>query len=734
MSQNSRTGALVGGAALSIGACTSLLGTFETGGVGGSRGAMPSECETADDCDLGALDGDCASAACEDGACVVTPRPKGSECGEPGDRCDGDGFCVACLVDKDCDRGTCVEGACVEKALGETCLGAKECSSGFCSFGLCCDAACEGPCESCKLAGKEGSCEIAPLGTIGEPACAPYLCNGTSGACPATCTKNEECVAGRYCEPTAKTCELKKANGDVCANDTVCLTNECYQGSCCSTACVCGTCSTGQCVVTVSPGTDPQQECGSGTCNGLTGCSTEGALEFVTGAKLGLTGAAVARAVAVAPDGAIYVTGDYVGSVTFDDLQFPDALNGDAFVMKLAPNGKPVWVTRIAGNVPAAGLQSGKGIALGAKGNTVFVGGDFTTAVSLGPVKFTTTGSRNGFVATLSPTDGKILAGESIPASTSAGSVFVSDVDFDPASQELFVAGTFLGDLKLAKLNVAKGGADAYVARFDAKLALEAEVVFGGGGDDVVEAIAKNSQGILYAAGSFTSTSPAGVSFGGKSYVSSGQDDGFVASIDFGASPPKQQAFLSFGSTGSDQARDVAIGPTGGVHIVGKKLGAISFSGGLSGIPGTDDTSDPFVATYTDKLAFDWATTYPSATADLAEALAVDSKGFIAFGGSFASTLTFRTGVAVEGKTGSLEPFVASLVPGVNGSFEGFPLWAQAGTESLGIDEVTGIAATPQDRDVVVVGVYRGAMSFVGKSLPPTSDKTPSMFVARMKH
>jgi hypothetical protein len=724
--------ALLASTGLGVAACTSLLGGFEATGSGGTGGSGPSECVTEVDCNLGDLDATCATAACVDAACVVTPAPKGSECGTDGRRCDGAGRCVACLANGDCAQGTCVDGSCVTKDLGELCGDAKECGSGVCSFGLCCDRVCDGACESCKLPGMEGTCTMAPLGAVGEPACAPYVCDGTSGQCPSSCTNDDQCVDGRFCEPNAKTCELKKANGDVCADDAVCQSGNCYKNSCCSTACACGTCSTGQCVVNVAPGSDPSQECGTGTCDGVTGCTTKGATVFAFGATLGTDSFIHPHAVAVDPNGFSYITGEYAGTVTLGKTTVPAATNTDAFVLKLAPDGELVWFTRITGSFPGIGSQSGKSVVYDAKAEAVFIGGDFTTSIALGPSKFTALGFRNGFVAQLSPSQGDVLQSTVFKSDKSGGIVTVTDVAPDSVTGSLIVGGNFAGEMKLVTDFSSKGGFDAFIVRMGSKFELLADASFGGAGDDVLESLAVNTKGTVHAVGAFSSSGAGSLSFAGKSFASAGSDDGFLAVLDGTATPIKQLSFLAFGSTGIDQVRDVAVNEAGTIFLAGKKTGPVNFAGGASSPPAGNENSDPFVAAFTGKLLLDWVATYATSTPDVAEALALDSKGFVAVGGNFASSLTLKPGLTLASDTGSSDPFVAKLVSSIGGQFEGLPLWGLAGSGSPDIDEVTGIATTVKERDLVVVGAYRGPMSIAGKALPPTEAKAPSMFVARV--
>ncbi len=81
---------------------------------------------------------------------------------------------------------------------GTSCTLGTQCATALCVDGRCCTNACAGPCDRCNVPGLEGQCRAAPLGTVPSTACSGgYACNGTSAACPTTCTSDAGCVAAR---------------------------------------------------------------------------------------------------------------------------------------------------------------------------------------------------------------------------------------------------------------------------------------------------------------------------------------------------------------------------------------------------------------------------------------------------------------------------------------------------------------------------------------------------------
>jgi hypothetical protein len=231
-------------------------------------------------------DGYCCDQVCN-GACdacnlpnklgACTPLADGSA-GSPSCTpylCNGiDQICpTACSGDADCVTGTfCNAGACTATlANGASCLRTRQCTSGNCVDGYCCDTACGGSCDEC--ASNPGTCTIMPAGSAGVPACAPFLCGGTSASCATTCSSNSDCAASSYCQNGV--CFGLKANSSTCAADSECFSGFCTDGFCCDARCsdlICGSCSAipGRCSA-APEGTAPRgapNGCGNYACNG----------------------------------------------------------------------------------------------------------------------------------------------------------------------------------------------------------------------------------------------------------------------------------------------------------------------------------------------------------------------------------------------------------------------------------------------------------------------------------
>ncbi len=130
---------------------------------------------------------------------------------------------------------------------GGTCSGSEVCGSDVCADGVCCNATCTDPCDRCDVAGAEGECSVAPHGTLGEPGCGAYVCDGVKPTCPTQCRFDGDCDGAFYCPsgPDLGDCEPQFDNGASCAEDRECASGACLDGMCCNTPCTesCASCT-----------------------------------------------------------------------------------------------------------------------------------------------------------------------------------------------------------------------------------------------------------------------------------------------------------------------------------------------------------------------------------------------------------------------------------------------------------------------------------------------------------
>jgi hypothetical protein len=200
---------------------------------------------------------------------------------------------------------------------GSSCTAAGQCQSGLCVDNFCCNAACNGLCQACDVAGSQGRCtpikagddpdnECAldavatcgrdgscdgsgacrryPVGMVCAPgscavaaetgastcsnggtcqAGATKMCTGghtcTNGSCSSSCNGDGECQTGFFCD-AAKTCQVKRVAGAACTAANQCASTFCVDGVCCNIACdqTCYACNLAGSVGTCNPLPDGQ--------------------------------------------------------------------------------------------------------------------------------------------------------------------------------------------------------------------------------------------------------------------------------------------------------------------------------------------------------------------------------------------------------------------------------------------------------------------------------------------
>ncbi len=164
-------------------------------------------------------------------------------------------------------------------------------------------------------------------------------------------------------------------------------------------------------------------------------------------------------AVVVAPEGGVYVSGFFVGSLTLGGKKH-SGVGRDLFLARILADGTVDWVKTYGG----AGWDSCEAMALDKPGDTLWLSGKFNGTINLGGKKLTSTGPKfDLYVARFSAKDGTIQKalraggpGYDVPTAVKldgSGGAYLSGY-FDGAS--LTVGTTTL---------TGKGGFDIFVAR-----------------------------------------------------------------------------------------------------------------------------------------------------------------------------------------------------------------------------------------------------------------------------
>jgi hypothetical protein len=169
-------------------------------GSPGSGGQLMQPCDTPADCFQ--PDSGCGDALCINHVCSVNAVPAGVPCGD-NVVCDGEGNCVECLTNDQCEGGTCTCSPDCAQMGGETC--------------------------------ENGTCTPV-MGTV---PCGAYVCG--PDACLNSCDGPQDCAEGFHCTLSNQcVADTPRPDGSPCTIGDECMSGNCVDMVCCDAPCDAG--------------------------------------------------------------------------------------------------------------------------------------------------------------------------------------------------------------------------------------------------------------------------------------------------------------------------------------------------------------------------------------------------------------------------------------------------------------------------------------------------------------
>ncbi|MBA4811897.1 MAG: SBBP repeat-containing protein, partial [Acidimicrobiales bacterium] len=279
---------------------------------------------------------------------------------------------------------------------------------------------------------------------------------------------------------------------------------------------------------------------------------------------LGGTGDDRPHSVAVDSAGNVHVTGYFRGAVDFGAGDVTSAGSADAFVTKYNAAGAHQWTTTFGGTGP----DLAKGVAVDGSGN-VHVTGYFSNTVDFGAGNVTSNGDYDVYVTKLNSSG--VHQWTTTLGGTGDDIVLAVALDGD---SNVHVTGSFQGTVNFGAGDVTSaGGSDVLVTKLNSSGAHQWTTTFGGTSGEVGFGVAVDGSGNVYATGNFQGT----VDFGAGDVTSAGLDDVFITKLN---SSGAHQWTTTFGGTGYNRAREVALDTAGNVHVTGYFEGTVDFGAG----------------------------------------------------------------------------------------------------------------------------------------------------------
>lgn len=408
-------------------------------------------------------------------------------------------------------------------------------------------------------------------------------------------------------------------------------------------------------------GTDPLSHAGSSDVY-VTKFDTEGAFQWSV--RSGDYQPQFVNAVAVSAERHIFLAGSFEG-----ELELPNGVKlastggqSDVFVVRLNPEGAPVWAKGFGDGSPQPKLATS--IAVDSKGHTI-IAGYFNGSLEFAPgMLINEAGGRDVFLAKLDA-EGTPLWAKRLGNGNPGGSPnhLLCRVAIDH-QDNIVLETAFSGNMSLgAPLSdeASPGSRAMLLAKFDTNGKPLWQKVFGAAeAEQRSRALAIDSKNNILLTGEMAGT----LSFDGKDTLSTSANndpDLFVAKFD-----PQGAHLWSFraGSIGPQEGRAIGVDANDNVIVTGSYTGILQFTGDdalvNSGL-GTGDY-DLFALKLDPNGKYLWAKSFGDKNEDqVTEGMAVDSKGNTIFAGSFDGMIKF--GSTELSSTGYDDIFLLKLAP-----------------------------------------------------------------------
>ena len=360
----------------------------------------------------------------------------------------------------------------------------------------------------------------------------------------------------------------------------------------------------------------------------------------------------IGNGIATDTNGNIFITGNFTGTITFDDVPLVSAGNGDVFIVKYDASGNLLWARRAGGGSDIYAND----IAVDPAGNCYIIGEFYDSASFDGNVVYSTI-ANDVFTAKYDPDGNGVWAASSGGGSGDWGTGIAVD-----SLGNVFIAGYFQSQFVFNEIpHSSEGNRDAFVAVYDASGTPQWAVTGGGPWNDWFNKVAVDADGSnIYLTGEFESVS---VLIGG------------ITLQNANTSPPRRDILLmSFDASGTaqwgiragsmehDYANDVTVDDNGDVYITGTFNDTIVFDD----ITLINTAGDLYLAKLDQSGNALWAK-MPEANTALAAGISVTTFGNrpLITGGLVAGTgppiLVFDDDTLIS--NGSTDAFIAKIGP-----------------------------------------------------------------------
>lgn len=408
----------------------------------------------------------------------------------------------------------------------------------------------------------------------------------------------------------------------------------------------------------------------------------------------------VPQGIAVAPDGAVVITGSYNGTIDLGGGNPPITGLVGGFVARYTNDGSFEW-NRAWGST---GSVSSGAVRTSSNGE-VTVAGDFSGEIDLGGGMQTTTADFAAFVVRFDQAGNHMWE----RVINNSGSARVTSLAID-AGGEVAIVGSFVEDVDFGGGLRQPNGEDVFVVKLDSTGAFMWDYVAGDVGKDRPHDIAFGHDGGIVVVGSFSETT----AFGGGVRPSAGSDDGFVVALDADGG---YRWDATWGGADADGAVALATTNEGAIYTVGYFSATVDFGGGTR----TSVTpSDGVLLAMFDDGRYNWDATFGGDSNVGSTAVGTTSGGDIVVAGGFRGTSDFGGGVRTSAGAGQLDgAFVVGYQ--TDGQYRWDRTWET--------NNATAWELSTGGGSIAVVGTFDGMANFGGGDIQNTDSNGTDTFI-----
>jgi hypothetical protein len=349
--------------------------------------------------------------------------------------------------------------------------------------------------------------------------------------------------------------------------------------------------------------------------------------------------------VAVDATGAVYITGAFLGTISFGSVIKTSNGQQDIFLAKYSGDGTLLWAVSFGG----FGNDGGYALTINSSGNVVLTG-YFEGNVTFGLIPASSAGAFDVFILTCGNLSGAVSSVFTVSGTQSES---VQDVAIDGAGS-IFITGSFSGTVNfggISKTSV-NSNEDAYVAKFNSVGVAQWVATGGGTSNDIAEKIAIDNAGSAIITGRYFGTT----TFGSFSQTALNIDDIFVAKY---TNSGVILWLQSAGSYNSDKVYDIITDASGGIYLTGSYSGTAIFGSLTKSSQGS--SLDIYLAKYDSGGTPLWLQSAGGFSNDEARGIALDASGSIYVSGYFLGGTIF--GNINLSSAGNEDAFIAKYNP-----------------------------------------------------------------------